>query len=70
MKLKMLNSLWAIQGDVDDLSPLDFLTLMAMPEETSFFRSDSFRSAFSLKFLIVAIDDALLYVVEWLDDLC
>ena len=42
----MLNPLLAIQGHVDDLSPLDFLTLMAMPEDSSFFSSDSFRSAF------------------------
>lgn len=65
MELKTLKPLLAIRGHVDDLSPLDFLTLMAMPEGSSFFSSDNFRSAFSLKFFIIVIDDALLYGVGW-----
>lgn len=44
MELKTLKPLLAIRGHVDDLSPLDFLTLMAMPEGSSFFSSDNFRA--------------------------
>ncbi|KAK3039799.1 hypothetical protein RJ639_027112 [Escallonia herrerae] len=43
MELKVLRPLLRIRGGVNEISPLDFLLLMGLPEECSYFNSDNFR---------------------------
>ncbi|KAJ0094969.1 hypothetical protein Patl1_16643 [Pistacia atlantica] len=45
MDLKALRPLLCIRGCVDDVSPMNFLTIMDMPEDSSFFSSDNFRAS-------------------------
>lgn len=46
MELKALRPLLCIRGCInDEISPLDFLALMNLPEDSPYFNSDSFRLA-------------------------
>ncbi|XP_059648722.1 uncharacterized protein LOC132294765 [Cornus florida] len=45
MELKAPSPLLCLQGRVNEISPLDFLKLMDMPEDTPFFSSDNFRAS-------------------------
>ncbi|KAK3222810.1 hypothetical protein Dsin_009835 [Dipteronia sinensis] len=45
MEIKALRPLLRIRGPVNDIRPLNFLTIMNMPEDSSFFSSDDFRSS-------------------------
>lgn len=45
MELKALRSILRCQGEVKEIKPLDFLTLMDLPEESSYFNSNDFRAS-------------------------
>ncbi|KAJ0038895.1 hypothetical protein Pint_23456 [Pistacia integerrima] len=45
MDLKALRPLLCIRDCVDDVSPMNFLIIMDMPEDSSFFSSDNFRAS-------------------------
>ncbi|KAK9277046.1 hypothetical protein L1049_006585 [Liquidambar formosana] len=45
MELKVLRPLLCIRESVNEISPLDFLVIMDMPEDSSFFSSDNFRAS-------------------------
>lgn len=45
MELKALGPLLCIHGCVKEISPLDFLELMDMPDDSPFFSSDNFRAS-------------------------
>ncbi|KAK3039797.1 hypothetical protein RJ639_027110 [Escallonia herrerae] len=42
MELKVLRPLLRIRGGVNEISPLDFLLLLGLPEDCSYFNSDNF----------------------------
>ena len=46
MELKALRPLLHMQGRVEDIHSLDFLTLMDMPDNSPYFTSDNFRLRF------------------------
>lgn len=43
-ELKMLKPWLRLQSHVSEIQPVDFLKVMNVPEDSSFFSSDSFRS--------------------------
>lgn len=43
VELKALRPLLLFQGQVEEIKPLDFLTLMDLPDDSSYFTSDDFR---------------------------
>ncbi|GMH26188.1 hypothetical protein Nepgr_028031 [Nepenthes gracilis] len=45
LEFKVPRSLLCIQEHVDEIIPLDFLEIMNLPEDSSFFSSDSFRAS-------------------------
>ena len=46
MELKALEPLLIIREHVNEIEPLNFFTLMDLPEDSSFFDSDKFRLVF------------------------
>lgn len=50
MENKALSSLLCIRESVNDVEPMNFLTVMSMPEDSSFFSSDEFRFVISDSF--------------------
>ncbi|XP_021910283.1 nucleolar protein 14 isoform X2 [Carica papaya] len=48
MELRALRPLLCIHGHVDDISPLNFLVVMDMSEDSPFFSSDNFRASMLL----------------------
>ncbi|KAK2983887.1 hypothetical protein RJ640_008046 [Escallonia rubra] len=54
MELKVLRPLLRIRGCVNEIRPLDFLSLMALPEDCSYFNSDNFRAS-----MLVAVVETL-----------
>ncbi|KAL8523619.1 hypothetical protein ACS0TY_013551 [Phlomoides rotata] len=51
MELKALSPLLHIQGRVEEIDSLDFLTIMDLPDDSSYFSSDGFRA--SILFAII-----------------
>ncbi|KAL0446980.1 UNVERIFIED_CONTAM: Nucleolar complex protein 14 [Sesamum latifolium] len=51
MELKTLRPLLSIQGHIEKINSLDFLTLMDLPDDSPYFASDMFRS--SILFAII-----------------
>ncbi|XP_047971513.1 nucleolar protein 14 isoform X2 [Salvia hispanica] len=45
MELKALRSLLHMQGQVEEINSLDFLTLMDLPDDSPYFTSDKFRAS-------------------------
>ncbi|KAI9169402.1 hypothetical protein LWI28_011879 [Acer negundo] len=45
LRIQVLRPLLCIRDRVNDIRPLNFLTIMNMPEDSSFFSSDDFRSS-------------------------
>ncbi|KAK6921872.1 Nucleolar protein 14 [Dillenia turbinata] len=45
LELKAIGPLLCIGDRVDEISPLDFIMLVDLPEDSSFFRSDNFRAS-------------------------
>lgn len=50
MELKALRPLLCIHDGVDEINPLNFLMVMEMSDDSSFFSSDNFRSALGAVF--------------------
>lgn len=46
MEARALRPLLCVTGVVNEISPLNFLELMDMPEDTVYFNSDNFRLSF------------------------
>ncbi|OMO72084.1 Nucleolar protein 14 [Corchorus olitorius] len=67
MEMKALRPLLLINGSVDEINPLNFLTVMNMPDDSSFFSSNNFRG-FRLQIFLFFIfrASALVTVIETL----
>lgn len=51
MELKALRPLLHMQGRVEEVNSLDFLTLMDLPDDSPYFTSDNFRLGYLLEFI-------------------
>ncbi|KAM1326923.1 hypothetical protein TB1_010659 [Malus domestica] len=59
MELKAIRPLLCINESVGQVNPLNFLTIMDLPEDSSFFRSDDFRAS-----VLVTVIETLLLLLE------
>ncbi|KAM1847091.1 hypothetical protein ACFX14_011412 [Malus domestica] len=59
MELKAIRPLLCINESVGQVDPLNFLTIMDLPEDSSFFRSDDFRAS-----VLVTVIETLLLLLE------
>ncbi|OMO93529.1 Nucleolar protein 14 [Corchorus capsularis] len=64
MEMKALRPLLLINGSVDEINPLNFLTVMNMPDDSSFFSSNNFRAS-----ALVTVIETLRGFVEIYDGL-
>lgn len=51
MELKTIRPLLHIQGRVEEIESLDFLTIMDLPDDSPYFTSDNFRLGLLLEFI-------------------
>lgn len=55
MELRTLKPLLCMRDRVDEISPINFLMIMDMPEDSSFFCSDNFRLVITGTYFIICI---------------
>lgn len=55
MELKSIRPLLHIQGRVEEIESLDFLTIMDLPDDSPYFSSDNFRFVLLLEFIIFSV---------------